>query len=325
MNLLIFYLLSQSFFNPIFLGQEKDKFLFKREKLFFSPKVRVFFSFSNYFSLGIENKERRMVFNFQPEEWYLFIPFLKTYQIGLKIDEYLNQEYDIYYQPKNFKKEGYFWHIKSKGGIYNLGLILAKSFNNLLLFGEGNFNLGNNLEIFAIEKSKDIFACETIAYDYTGRNFKTGFILKLEKFSFGFQTGFLKEIKEKKRLKRYYLKPDFNLLLTNYLKENFQISAGYYYQGDTLIFPLKNTLFFSANFFFLNRINTVNIGFSPNRIKIVHLGLLSEIIIKNYGSFYPELLVDYCQKENLSEFIFTFRFNILFEEFWKRRIRRWGS
>ncbi|MEO0096688.1 MAG: hypothetical protein ABIK78_01160 [candidate division WOR-3 bacterium] len=325
MNLLIFYLLSQSFFNPIFLGQEKGKFLFKRENLFFAPKTKVFFSLSNYFGLGMVNKEKRAVFNFQPEEFYFFIPFLKTYQIGLKIDEYLNQEYNIYYQPANFKKEGYFWHISSQGGIYNLGLILTKNFGNLLLFGEGNLNLGNNLEIFAVEKDKNIFACETISYDYTGRNFKSGFILKLEKFSLGFQTGFLKEIKERKRTKRYSLKPDFNIFFTLYLKNNLQLSSGYFHQKDSLLFPLKNTFSLSFNFSFLNRTNTIDIGFSLNKVKRIHLGLLSEIVIKNYGNFYPELLIGYHKKENLSELLFTFKFNILFEEFWKRRIRRWGS
>ncbi|MEO0088970.1 MAG: hypothetical protein ABIK56_00355 [candidate division WOR-3 bacterium] len=325
MNLLILYLLTQSFFNPIFLGQEKDKFLFKRENLFFTPKTKVFFSLSNYFGLGMANKEKRVIFNFQPEEFYFFIPFLKTYQIGLKLDEYLNQEYNIYSQLKNFKKEGYFWHINSKGGIYNLGLILAKTFNNFLLFGEVNFNLGNNLEIFAVEKDKNIFACETISYNYTGRNFKSGFILKLEKFSFGFQTGFLKEIKERKWSKRYSLKPDFNILFTLYLKNNLQLSSGYFYQKDTLLFPLKNTFSLSFNFSFLNRINRIELGFSLNKVKRIYLGLLSEIVIKNYGSFYPELSIDYHKKENLSELLFNFKFNILFEEFWKKRIRRWGS
>lgn len=324
MNLIIFYLLAQSFFNPLFLGQEKDKFLLK-ENLFFSPKTKIFFSLSNYFLFGMENKEKRMIFKLQPEEFYLFIPFLKTYQIGLKIDEYLNQEYDIYYQSENFKKEGYFWHVGSKGGIYNFGLVLTKSFNNLLLFGEGNFNLGNNLEIFAVEKDKNIFACETISYDYTGRNFKTGLILKSRKFSLGFQTGFLKEIKRKESFKKYYLKPDFNLFLTIYLKDDFQLTADYFFQKETLLFPLKNPFSLSFKFFFLNRMNMVNIGFSPSKIKKIHLGFLSEIVIKDYGNFYPELLIGYHQKENLSEILFTFKFNILFEEFWKRRIRRWGS
>ncbi len=325
MNLIVFFLLTQSFFNPNFLGQEKDKFLFKKENLFFTPKTKVFFSLGNYFSLGIENKEKRMVFNFQPEEFYFFIPFLKTYQIGLKIDEYLNQEYDIYYQPENFKKEGYFWHITSKGGIYNLGVILTKTFNNFLFFGEGNYNLGNNLEIFTVEKNKIPFACETISYEYTGRNFKSGFLLKLERFSFGFQTGFLKEIKKRKNSKRYFLKPDFNISFTLYLKNNLQFTSNYFYQEDSSIFPLKNTLSLSFNFPFLKKINTIDIGFSLKEIKGIHFGLLSEIVIKNYGNFYPELLINYHKKKNLSEFLFTFKFNIFFEEFWKKRIRRWGS
>lgn len=325
MNLIIFYLLTQSFFNPLFFGQEKDKFLFKKENLLFNPKTKVFFSLSNYFLLGMEGRDKRGVFNFQPEEFYFFIPFLKSYQIGLKIDEYFNQEYDIYYQPENFQEKDYFWHIKSKGGIYNFGLFFIKSFNNLLIFSEGNFNIGNNLEIFAVEKEKSIFACETISYDYTGRNLKAGFILKLREISLGFQTGFLKEIKEKNREKKYSLKPDFNIFLTVYLKDNFQLGSGYYYQRDTLVFPFKNTFLFSFNFSLFNRMNILNIGFSLERVKKIHFGYLSEITIKNYGSFYPEMLIGYHQRDNLSELVFLFKLNILFEEFWKRRIRRWGS
>lgn len=324
MNLIILYLLTQSFLNPNFLGQEKDKFLFKKENLFFTPKTKVFFSLGNYISLGMENKEKRVVFNIQPEEFYFFIS-LKSYQIGFKIDEYLNQEYNIYYQPENFKKEGYFWHITSKGGIYNLGLILIKTFNNFLLFSEGNYNLGNNLEIFTVEKDKIPFACETISYEYTGRNFKSGLLLKLERFSFGFQTNFLKEIKKRSDSKRYYLKPDFNIFITLYLKNNLQLSSGYFYQKDSLIFPLKNTFSFFFNFPFLKKRNTMEFGFSLKEIKRIHFGLLSEIVIKNYGNFYPELLINYHKKGNLSEFLFTFKFNILFEEFWKKRTRRWGS
>ncbi|MCS7249822.1 MAG: hypothetical protein N2323_04655 [candidate division WOR-3 bacterium] len=325
MSVVVFFLLNYSFFNPFFFGQEKDKFLLKKENILFAPKTKVFFSFNNYFILGKENKEKRAVFNFQPEELYLFIPFLKSYQIGLKMDEYLNQGYDIYYQSENFKKKDYFWHVSSKGGIYNLGLLFLKSFNSFLLFGEGNFNLGNNLEIFAVEKDKNILACETISYDYIGRNFKAGFIRKLEKFSFGFQLGFFKKIKEKKRLKKYSLKPDFSLFLTLYLKNNSQLNFNYFYQKDSLLFPLKNTFSFAFDFLFLNRINKINFGFSLNKIKKINFGLLSEIIIKNYGSFYPELIISYHKKENLEEFIFAFKFNILFEEFWKKRIRRWGS
>ncbi|MEO0113693.1 MAG: hypothetical protein ABIK80_07050 [candidate division WOR-3 bacterium] len=271
------------------------------------------------------DKEKRLVFNFHPEEFYFFIPFLKTYHIGLKIDEYLNQEYDIYYQPENFKKEGYFWHVTSQGGIYNFGLILAKTFNNLFLFGEGNFNLGNNLEIFAVEKDKNIFACETVSYDYVGKNFKLGFLLKLNRFSLGFQNNFLKEIKEKRRSKKYLLKPDFKIFFSIYLKDNFRFSSSYFYQQDSLLFPLKNTFSFSLDFSFLNRINRISIGFSLKDIKKIYLDVLSEIIIKNYGSFYPELSIGYHRKGNLSEILFAFKFNTLFEEFWRKRVRRWGS
>jgi len=322
--LAIFFLIfNQSFFNPFYFGNEKEDFLFKKKFFTSLANTKLFFSLRNNFLLGIEEKEKRALYYFSPERFYFFIPFFKNYQISFQLTEFINQDYDIYYQPENFKKEDYFWHIKSIGGIYNIGLILISSFKNFTFFLEENYNFGNNSEIFSILKEKNILSAETLFYNYSGINCQGGFIFQNEKFSLGINFSPLRRIiiqmgsKDREFKKDYSFKPRITLLGTFFLKDNFKFSYFYTYQFDTLIFPEKNSFGFSFNKFFFN--------ISLSKVKEIGVSYLWELSIKNYGKFYPELKFFYHWQGNLSEIISTCKLNFLFEEVWKRRIRKWGS
>jgi hypothetical protein len=331
MFVIFFLIFNQSFFNPFYFGNEKEDFLFKKKFFTSLASTKVFFSLRNDFLLGIEGKEKRGLYHFSPERFYLFIPFFKNYQIGFQLTEFINQDYDIYYQPENFKKEDYFWHIKSIGGIYNSGLIFINSFKNFSFFLDGNYNLGNNWEIFSVVKEKNILSAETLTYNYSGGNCRLGLIFQNEKFSLEVNFSPLRRItsqmviKNNRFKKDYSFKPVLTFLGTIFLKDDFKLSYFYTYQFDTLIFPEKNGFGFSFDFSFYNYFNKLIFNLFLSKVREVGFSYLWELPIKNYGKFYPELKLSYHWQGNLSEIIYTCKLNFLFEEIWKRRIRKWGS
>ncbi len=309
------------------------------------------------FVYGQDSTAKRMIYDIRPIMVQGKIPLPYQSRFGLKISEIFNQNFNIYSDSLLFS--GYWTrrHIIGKGGIYQLGANLSKSFfnNKLSIGGEYLRLFGQGLEQWYFEVlNGNYITLDSVVNAYSAHHLKFGissdisfikFALSAEdflpglinckvmshnsivdsvvglKFDMPYGIG-LGIIVDKLPQTKFYL----DIFYRNWSKATINNLPISYVQNSTKIsLGVEHWLTdYSSIRVGLRYYTTYLLDHTNTQIKEIALTGGSSFMIPKFGYLDYSLEIIQRNGKETKETIGRLNLSLSYEEIWKKRTRRWG-
>ncbi|MEO0075136.1 MAG: hypothetical protein ABIK31_03380 [candidate division WOR-3 bacterium] len=314
-------------------------------------------SIASNFVFAQEANYQRLIYHIRPTLVRFNFPLPARFNVGIKLSEYFNQNFDIYSESIPVANYWTRRRIIGKGGINGLGVCLGnRLFADKLSLGMAyNKLLGEELEIWNFEVFQGSYqTSDTVRISYSTHQLKLGMLLDISGISVGvtleeFLTGAINQkvishnsIVDTIHGVRFNLPKSYGLGCGVNIIPNLKLFSDFFVRqwqkatiNDTFFNHFNSSMQVSiGGEYYIQENLPIRIGLryyqsylqDRTNNKITEFGLSggSHIKIANFGGFNYAVEIVQRQSQFIKEWIARINFGLAYEEAWRKRTRRWG-